>query len=208
MSSSDSSSQGSSSEGEDSYESSGYGSYGGKVKRTRKRTTPYGRTIAEVSSDTDSDSGTSTCEEQFGNLEIVIKPEEEKAFVLMSKVRDYVSRAMSVTDYKDYDCYNDAKRLGNVTIVMAKSLQLGNFLAMFGHSVSCRNDNCTTSCRMLRRVRGHVLRVNHSCALMHVYGQLLRMHVDTCPQDDGRCGMTSCKGEAPTTLGEIIMWFF
>lgn len=164
-----------------------------RQKKRHRRPLPYSRPSRDSSPE--SVASTSGGLESFEQLNLTNDdPLEVEALALMTKIRNYIVRILSVEEYKTFECYSDAKRLANVSIVMTKSLQLGNFLSMFSHSVSCRNANCSTSCRMLRRVRSHVINGTHSCALMHVYGQLLRLHVDTCHQEDGLCGMKSCKG--------------
>ena len=116
-----------------------------------------------------------------------------------------IDKVLSLDNYLSSDCIEDAAKLKHITVTISKSCQLHPFLVMFGHSSSCSAPDCTTSCRMFRRTRYHIKKgtrthavtdtspasPTHVCAVMHIYGQLLRMHVDTCVSD--ACGMHSCK---------------
>lgn len=116
---------------------------------------------------------------------------------------EYVDKILCLDSHLSSECIEDACRLKHVVIALIKNCQLHPFLTIFGHSVSCASPNCYTSCRMFRRIRSHIQKGvaaqsvtvtephEHVCAVMHVYGQLLRMHVDTCVSD--ACGMHSCK---------------
>ena len=165
----------------------------GKSKRllSKSRTTPYSRQALKCARSSDSQDITDI--HQTLPEESIIRNPDVNYLDLLKKLQSYVASIVSLELYKDFPCYSDALRLANVTIVMTKSLQLGKLLMMFAHSVSCDKKVCTTSCRMFKRVRSHVSCADHSCAMMHVYGQLLRMHVDTCQEPSGKCGMTSCK---------------
>lgn len=143
-------------------------------------------------------------ETQNKQLENKLENLKELASTLMTKVRSYINRAMSVENYKNCNCYRDALRLGIIVKIMQTSYQLGNFIRVVGHSTSCRNDNCMISCRMLRRVRNHAIKTNDTCALLHCYGQLLRMHVDTCTDNNGDCGMASCRDLRKQRIAEKI----
>lgn len=116
---------------------------------------------------------------------------------------EYVDKILCLDNYLNANCIEDACRLKQVVIALVKNCQLHPFLTIFGHAVSCTLPNCSTSCRMFRRIRSHIQHgvstqavtvtepQQHVCAVIHVYGQLLRMHVDTCVKDF--CGMHSCK---------------
>lgn len=115
---------------------------------------------------------------------------------------EYVDKILCLENYLNSDCIEDACRLKTVVIALVKNCQLHPFLTIFGHFVSCTSPACTASCRMFKRIRFHIQKGvaakvsvtephEHICAVMHVYGQLLRMHVDTCVSD--ACGMHSCK---------------
>lgn len=106
---------------------------------------------------------------------------------------EHVKDLVNLDEYKDHICYPEASRVACITIVMVRSLQLTPFLTIFGHSINCAVKNCSSACRMFRRIRNHVTGADHSCAMMHVYGQILRMHLDTCTKENGACGMKTCK---------------
>jgi len=113
----------------------------------------------------------------------------------------YVDKILCLDSYLNSECIEDACVLKHVVIALVKNCQLHPFLTIFGHSVSCTSPSWFTSCRVFRCIRSHVQKGvaatvtepyhEHVCAVMHVYGQLLRMHVDTCVSD--ACGMHSCK---------------
>lgn len=132
---------------------------------------------------------------------MVINPQHPQTIV--DALVAYVDKILCLDNYLNSDCIEDACRLKQVVIALVKNCQLYPFLTIFGHSVSCTSSNCNTSCRMFRRIRSHIQhRVasthvivtephEHVCAIIHVYGQLLRIHVDTCVSDV--CGMHNCK---------------
>ena len=103
----------------------------------------------------------------------------------------FISTVVSVANYSEFECLEDAKKLEEVTINMTGSHQLFKFLRVFGHSMSCLNDNCHMVCRMFRRTRAHVASAKHACAILPVYSQLLRLHIDTCVA--ANCGLENCK---------------
>lgn len=118
----------------------------------------------------------------------------------LSKIVEYVEEILCLDNYLNAVCIEDACRLKQVVIALVKNCQLHPFLTIFGHSVSCTLPDCSTSCRMFRCIRAHIVSAQavtvtepqqHVCAVIHVYGQLLRMHVDTCVKDF--CDMHSCK---------------
>lgn len=129
---------------------------------------------------------------------MVINPQ-----TIVGKIVEYVEKILCLENYLNSDCIEDACRLKQVVIALVKNCQLHPFLTIFGHSVSCTLPDCSTYCRMFRRIRSHIQRgigaqavtvtepQQHVCAVVHVFGQLLRMHVDTCVKDF--CGMHSCK---------------
>lgn len=128
----------------------------------------------------------------------IVKQEESKPSApvdfhdVHKKLCDFVLSVLSVSQLVEtFQCCEDAIKLRKVAMIMTESHQLHKFLMVFSHSVSCANDSCTNTCRMFRRTRGHVGSASHPCALMHVYSQLLRMHIDTCVDD--KCGLVTCK---------------
>ena len=114
---------------------------------------------------------------------------------------EYVDKILCLDNYLHSKCIEDACRLKQVVIAFVKNCQLHPFLTIFGHSVSCTSPDCSASCHIFRRIRSYIQNGvassivteshEHICAIMHVYGQLIRMHVDTCVSDV--CGMHSCK---------------
>lgn len=119
---------------------------------------------------------------------------------VVDSILEYVDKVLCIDNYLNSKCIEDACRLKHVVLALVKNCQLHPLLIIFGHSVSCTSLDCTTSCRMFKRIRNHIhksvavksfVTEQHICAVMQVYGQLLRMHVDTCLSDV--CGMHSCK---------------
>ena len=100
---------------------------------------------------------------------------------------EYVDKILCFDNYLNSECIENAYRLKQVVLALVKNCQLHPFLTIFGHSVSCTTPDCTTSCRMFRSIRSHIQKGvsaqvvtvtephQHVCAIMHVYGQLLRM---------------------------------
>lgn len=109
---------------------------------------------------------------------------------------DYIDKILCLERYLDSECVENACFLKQIVLALVKNCQLHSLLTIFGHSASCTSPNYTKFCGMFRLIRSHIEKVTtephqHICAIMHVYGQLLRMHVDTCVSD--ACGMNSCK---------------
>lgn len=132
---------------------------------------------------------------------MVIYTPQQHPQTIVDTITEYVDKILCFDNYLNSECIEDACRLKQIVIALVKNCQLHPFLTIFGHSVSCTLPNCTTFCRMFRRIRSHIQKGvsaqvatephEHVCAVMHVYGHLLRMHVDTCVSDV--CGMHSCK---------------
>jgi|APSaa5957512622_1039677.scaffolds.fasta_scaffold07499_6 hypothetical protein len=113
---------------------------------------------------------------------------------ILDSIVQFVDIVLCFDNHLNSECIEDARRLKSVVISLLKKCNLHPFLTTVGHSVSCISPDCTPSCRMFKRVRSHIQVTEpreHVCAIMHIYGQLLRMHVDTCVKDF--CGMHSCK---------------
>jgi len=121
---------------------------------------------------------------------------------VLDKLVSYIEEVLCLDDYTSTTCIEDASKLKQIVITILKNCQLHPLLVLFGHSVSCVDVNCTSTCRMFRRIRSHaqygvgshIDATNddkHVCGITHVYSQLLRMHVDTCVMTF--CGMHSCK---------------
>jgi len=108
---------------------------------------------------------------------------------------NHVGKVLSLGDYTHCECIEEAHKLRTVALVLVKKCQFHPFLKVFAHSASCTDPSCTTWCRMFRYIRTHIQNntqlMEHECALIHLYGQLMRMHVDTCVDDV--CGINSCK---------------
>ena len=106
---------------------------------------------------------------------------------------DDIAKILCLARYLNSECFENACFLKQIVLVFAKNCQLHSLLTIFAHSASCTLPNCTKFCGAFRLIRFHVTAEpdQHICAIMHVYGQLLRMHVDTCVSD--ACGMNSCK---------------
>lgn len=115
----------------------------------------------------------------------------DRATQIYRNLITFITTVVSVEKFQDFECVADAEKLAKVTIAMTKSHQLHSFLKLFGHSVSCMSDQCNNTCRMFRRIRGHVANARHPCAVMQVYSQVLRLHIDTCLEQN--CGLVSCK---------------
>ncbi|XP_018011703.1 uncharacterized protein LOC108668946 [Hyalella azteca] len=103
-----------------------------------------------------------------------------------------IMTVLSVDKFSDFECVSEARKLLEVTIKLTESFLLHHLLRVFSHSISCHDDKCVKPCLMFRRIRGHLVKVDHKCALVHVYSHLTRMHVDTCVAE--KCGLPTCKG--------------
>ena len=87
-------------------------------------------------------------------------------------------------------CKGIAKRLSHIITWMRDNGQTEILLRDFAHSASCGIINCSPFCRMLRRVRRHVVSAKHPCVLLRLYSLLLRLHVNSCTNDN--CGLQAC----------------
>ncbi|KAF2351575.1 hypothetical protein FHG87_017670 [Trinorchestia longiramus] len=125
------------------------------------------------------------------HLEKVATAESEAERWLASLVAS-IQVVLSVDKFADFQCVAEAKKLAEMTKRMAEGHQLHHLLRVFGHSASCNNNACVSPCLMFRRIRGHLVSIDHECAIVHVYSQLTRMHVDTCVTE--KCGFLTCKG--------------
>jgi len=128
------------------------------------------------------------------------RPTDEKASPPASKeeartaheaLLKYIGRIMAVGDYKECQCFEDAQKLFNLVLTYTKSQQLSGLLLVFGHSYACQEAACVKLCRVIRCLRNHVSSADHPCALMPLYANLVRLHVDACELQD--CGFGSCK---------------
>ena len=86
-------------------------------------------------------------------------------------------------------CKGAAKRLSHVITWMKDNGHTKILLRDFAHSASCEVF-CSPFCMMFRRVRRHVVSVKHQCVLLRLYTLLLRLHVNSCTNDN--CGLQAC----------------
>ena len=87
-------------------------------------------------------------------------------------------------------CKGAAKRLSNVISWVKENEHTELFLRDFAHSASCKNINCNPFCKMFKRLRKHVMSAKHSCSLLRLYSLVLRLHVNTCTNNN--CGLNAC----------------
>jgi len=116
---------------------------------------------------------------------------KEEARTAHEALLKYIGRIMAVGDYKELQCFEDAQKLFNLVLTYTKSQQLSGLLLMFGHSYACQDLACVKLCRVIRCLRDHVNSADHPCALMPLYANLVRLHVDACELQ--HCGFGSCK---------------
>jgi len=120
----------------------------------------------------------------------------------IDKVVENVDKILCLDNYINSECIEKARRLKQVVIGLIKICQLHPFLTIFAHSSSCTSSNCGKLCHIFRYMRYHIQHgvsahiststsTEHTCAIINIYGQILRMHVDTCVED--MCGIPSCK---------------
>ena len=87
-------------------------------------------------------------------------------------------------------CKCAAKRLSNVITWMKNKGYTEILLRNFAHSSSCGVTKCSTFCMMFRSLRRHVLAAKHQCVLLRLYSLLLRLHINSCTDDN--CGLLAC----------------
>ena len=87
-------------------------------------------------------------------------------------------------------CKHAAKRLSHVITWMKDNGHTKILLRDFAHSASCAVTKCSPFCMMFRRVRRHVVSTKHQCVLLRLYSLLLRLHVNSCNNDN--CGLQAC----------------
>lgn len=121
----------------------------------------------------------------------------------ITKVVENVETILCLDNYSNSECFEKACQLKRFVIGLIKICQLHPFLTIFAHSSSCVSSNCVKLCHIFRSIRHHIKQGvsahisttkqdhEHICAVIHVYGQILRMHVDTCVEIV--CGIHSCK---------------
>ncbi|KAL7643081.1 UNVERIFIED_CONTAM: hypothetical protein RMT77_006371 [Armadillidium vulgare] len=111
--------------------------------------------------------------------------EQRKVIVNMKGLLEF-----HLQNYKESECYTHAKSLSETLLEMLKRKQLKYFLQEFGHAMSCGEEHGSL-CFMFKRLVNHILHAKHECALKNMYGHILRLHLDTC--NENQCGFPNCK---------------
>lgn len=91
---------------------------------------------------------------------------------------------------EENNCKGAGERLAQVMLWMKENGHTKILLREFAHSASCKLDLCSPFCKMLRRVRNHVVRAQHRCVLLRLYALMLRLHVNGC--STMFCGLPAC----------------
>ena len=115
----------------------------------------------------------------------------------LKKLVVFVYSVLGLSKVSEFDCYQDAEKVCKLVSTLTENHQLYHLLENFAHSHSCSVDNCSVNfCHMFKSLRKHINEAKHACALMQVYMQLSRLHVDSCLSDG--CGLPCCKGMLAT----------
>ena len=88
------------------------------------------------------------------------------------------------------NCKSAAKRLSHVITWMKDNGHMKSLLSDLAHSASCGIIKCSPLCSMFRHVRRHAASAKPHCALLRMYSLLLRLHVNSCTND--QCGLQTC----------------
>ena len=102
-----------------------------------------------------------------------------------------VKQNRSITDQDEVvSSKGAAKRLIHVITWMKDNGHFKILLQDFAHSATCAAFQCSSFCKMFKSVRRHVIAARHKCFLLRQYALLLRLHVNSCIDDN--CGLQAC----------------